>query len=108
MTKRMKYKHWECEVYKGYYGNNSPALILKSIDNKDVVDGEVISVATVNLDEPLEENQAYIKDYSENAGMLSSLIKAGIVKNIIGEKQTGWVTIKLVELNLEGIEDVIN
>ena len=37
--------------------------------------------ATVNLpDRDLEINQVFIKDYSENAGVLDALISAGVLR----------------------------
>ena len=47
-----------------------------------------IATATVNLGEKLPRNQAYIKDYSENTGMLDALKEAGIVKKVVSMEQS--------------------
>jgi hypothetical protein len=72
----MQFREWLCEIRKSTYYNGRTALTL--VDSKT---GDSIAYATVNLpDEFLEPNQVFIKDYSENRGMLEALEKAGIVK----------------------------
>ena len=47
----------------------------------DAKSGEPVATATINLpDIPLSPNQVFIKDYSENEGMLAALEKAGIIE----------------------------
>ena len=76
-------------ISKGRYKNNRRALRL--IDNQN---GELIAVATVNLpNESLEPNEVFIKDYSENKGMLDSLIKNKIISNPIEKIPTGFIKI---------------
>jgi hypothetical protein len=38
------------------------------------------------MGDKLPKDQAYIKDYSENEGMLEALADAGIVKEVIGRR----------------------
>ncbi len=72
----MKFREWVCEVRQATYSNGRTALLLE-----DAKTGESVAVATVNLPhENLEPGQVFIKDYSENHGMLEALEKAGIVK----------------------------
>ncbi len=80
---------FECEVERTTYANGRTALIL--VNTKD---REEVAVATVNLpDAPLKPGEVFIKDYSENKGMLEALEKAGIVK-ATGEKvQSGFVEV---------------
>jgi hypothetical protein len=72
----MRFREWQCDVQVARYPNGRTGLLL--VDPKT---GESVAVATVNLpDEDLEPGQVFIKDYSENSGMLEALEKAGIVK----------------------------
>ena len=71
------FQDWQCRVVRGRYPNGRPAIQLFDVET-DVP----IATATINLPEiPLddEENEVFIKDYSENEGMLQTLMAAGIV-----------------------------
>lgn len=92
----MKYKQWDCEPIVGYYGNGNTAIQL--IDKQDK---SLVAVATINLIDGLPENQAFIKDYSENEGMLEALKDVGIVTKVIGNRRSGYITAPLCELDLE-------
>lgn len=65
--------------------------------------GEYYMDATVNLPEvELAEDEVAIKNYSENEGILETLIEAGVVSSPIRTVQSGWVTIPIVKvLNLD-------
>jgi len=72
----VRFREWECKVERLKYSNGRTALVLIDARNQ-----EEVAVATINLpDQPLEPGQVFIKDYSENAGMLAALEQAGIVK----------------------------
>jgi hypothetical protein len=61
--------------------------------------GEPMAVATTNLvDEEVGPNQAFIKDYSENSGILEVLSAAGIVKDMGVKKFSGYCTYPLVDV----------
>ena len=91
------FKHWTCNVVKRYYSNGRIALQL-------IQDGEPIAVATVNLpDIKLKKDEAIIKDYSENEGMLMALKNAGLIKKEIGTVQSGFVTCPVVQFNMDVI-----
>ena len=94
----MIFKQWDCITKIGYYGNGNTAIQLF-----DKNDGSPVAVATINLIDGLPENQAYIKDYSENEGMLEALKDAGIVTKVIGHRSSGYITAPLCELDLEKI-----
>jgi len=94
----VKFKQWNCKAKRGMYPNGNTAIQLFTED------GEPIAKGTVNLYDKLSKNKAYIKDYSENEGMLESLKEAGIVTEIIGYKQTGFVVVPLCKLNLALLE----
>jgi hypothetical protein len=92
--KTIRFGDWDCVVEKSQYYDGRPALILK-----DVHDGEMVTVATVNLpDVAAGPNEVFIKNYSENEGVLKALLEGGIIK-LTGENvNSGFVTIPKVEL----------
>ena len=67
----------DCVVVKTQYANNGRvALVLV-----DANDGAPVTVATVNFPEAsLASDEAVIKDYSENDGVLDVLVKAKVVE----------------------------
>src|SRR5690606_10426483 len=76
------------------YGNDRPALQLI-----DAEDGSPIATATVNLpDLPAGPNQVFIKDYSENEGMLAALVAEGVVKPTGQTVRSGYVEVPVCEL----------
>ena len=85
----MRFREWLCEVRQATYSNGRTALLLL-----DAKSGESIAVATVNLPhESLEPGQVFIKDHSENRGMLEALEKAGIVKATGETVHSGFVQV---------------
>jgi len=92
--KQIRFKEWDCVVELGRYNNGRPALILN-----DAHDGEQVAVATVNLpNEPAGDHEVFIKDYSENEGILAALEAAGVVKATGGKVGSDFVDIHRVEL----------
>lgn len=86
-----------------YYGNGRRAIRIES-------DEGPIAVASVNLDDnvPCEENEVYIKEWSENAGMTAWLIANKIIKpEILGSEKTGFVTAHRYELTDEALADAL-
>ena len=74
--KTIRFRQWDCLIEKAKYGNGRPALILT-----DSHTGDQVAVATVNLpNESAGKNEVFIKNYSENEGMLVALQAAGIVR----------------------------
>ena len=57
--------------------------------------------ASVNIDGPMEEDEIAIKDYSENIGMLRTLVGAGIVAEPHRWVRSGFVSIPICRM-LEG------
>lgn len=76
--KTVQFKEYKCRVKMGLYENGRRAMQLV-----DAETGEPVLTATSNLvNEPnLGQNQAFIKNYSENSGILDVLIAAGVVKD---------------------------
>lgn len=77
---RVKFKNWNCIVEKKSYYNGRIALVLTEEST-----AEPIATATINIDDYImsegkEKQYTFIKDYSENEGMLEALIHAGIVE----------------------------
>ena len=90
------FKDFQCKVRPVLYPDGNPGLVLE-----DAIDGSAVATATVNLpvqlmkitnyladeqgyleDQSLGSNQPlylFIKDYSENEGMLQLLVSEGIV-----------------------------
>jgi len=92
---KVKFQGFDCEIQQTTYGNGRTALLL--VDAKDPE--HHVAVATVNLpDVPLPSNQVFIKDYSENQGMLDGLEKAGIVKATGAMVETGFVRVPVAEV----------
>lgn len=92
MKKTVKFKEWNCFVKKGEYGNGRTAIQLY-----DAETGEPIATATVNLpDEPIAKGYTFIKDWSENEGMLESL--KDYVEPTGRTVQTGFVEAKEVKI----------
>tara|TARA_R100001082_G_C4314764_1_gene138455 strand:+ start:165 stop:593 length:429 start_codon:yes stop_codon:yes gene_type:complete len=90
------FKSWLCRVVPDKYRNNkSLALTLKEIDT-----GEPIATATINMVDDdaqglinqyfdYEHIPVYIKDYSENQGMLVALQEAGVVSDVVDYYYSG-------------------
>ena len=88
---KVRFKQWDCDVKINHYNNDRIALQLVGEKN-----GEHIATATVNVpDGILEENEVFIKDYSENTGMLACLVEAGIVTDTGRRIQSGFVNIPI-------------
>lgn len=90
---QVQFGEWTCELEFGYYWNGQTAIIFN-----DVEDGERVAVATVCIDEELEENEVAIKDYSENVGMLDALMEAGVVSAPKRYVRSGFVEIPICDL----------
>jgi hypothetical protein len=76
------------------YANGQTAIKLF-----DMADGFPFATATVCVeDNLLKEDEVAIKDYSENAGMLDSLIEAKIVEHPHAFIQSGHVKIPICKL----------
>lgn len=101
--KKMNFKGYECVVAKtNYMNNNNLALVLF---DANVRFGPPVAYITVNTSEILPANQGFVKNYSENDGMMEAIIEAGLVSEVLGTKQFGYVTAPLVEFNLENVGD---
>lgn len=100
--RKMNYEQYKAVVIRSKYVNNDN-LALMLIDEKD---GSLITKITVNTEEKLPEGFGYVKNYSENEGIMEVLQEEGLIKEVLGYKQMGWVTVPLVEFDLEGVDEL--
>ena len=99
----IKYKEWTCNVlFSKYLVTGNTAIMLVDAD-----DGKQITTATVNMGAKLPLDQAYIKTYSENKGMLETLEGSGIVVEVIEYAKYGHAEVPLCRLNMDGITDTM-
>jgi Domain of unknown function (DUF4313) len=89
---KVKFLGHVCDVEVTTYRNGRTALILN-----DARTGEEVTVATVNIPEiPVTPGETFIKDYSENEGVLKALEEAGWVKSTGERVHSGFVEIPKV------------
>lgn len=92
----------KCDVVKLRYQNSRTALelvIAEDDEDRELYKGEPMATATVNMPQvALENNEVIIKDYSENEGMLETLVKAGIVEDTGKVVESGFVVCHICKL----------
>jgi len=100
----------ECYVIPGTYGNNRLALRLVGVTIDHYGMNPPIATATVNIPHAeLPPNCVFIKDWSENKGMVECLIDANIINPVPqGRVTTGFVVAGAYELTAEMIEYIKN
>lgn len=104
----IKFKKWDCKITVAYYspGPTGDAKARKAIMLLDIRNDQLVAVATVNMPGyPCEENQVYVKNYSENRGMLQTLIDNKIVSpDPVSKLDSDYVTIPLMQLTPEAMK----
>lgn len=94
MRIKTKYIDAECIIERGEYSNGRPALVLV-----DAATYERQATATVNLPEvDCPAGHAFIKNYSENEGMLEALVAAGVISEPIAWIEGGYATFPLCKI----------
>jgi hypothetical protein len=93
ITHKSPYGEYQLSLSFAKYANGQTAIKLF-----DMSDGLPFAVATVSVDDQLLEDEVAIKDYSENEGILDSLIEAGVIDNPHEFIQSGWVKIPVCKL----------
>lgn len=76
-------------ILLGEYASGVPLIMIESVD------GERLCVATTNLEgygKYPEEGNVFIKDWSENEGVLDALVKAEIISKPVREVPAGFAT----------------
>lgn len=82
-----------CTVQKFTYTNGRIALQLVSSA------GEPLCTASVNLpDDECPPDHVFIKNWSENEGVLEELIGHGVISESVGSVRTGFVTAALCKV----------
>lgn len=82
MPKKVRFKQWNCVVIKSkYMDNDRIALVLKEEETGEPVATASVNVVDYYFKQQDGENQTFIKNYSENEGILEALIEAGIVED---------------------------
>jgi hypothetical protein len=89
----MKHKGKSLRVQYSKYGNGQNAILLNYASN-----GQSYAVASVAIDQPLRPDEVAIKNYSENEGILESLLEAGIVSPPHRFISSGFVQIPICKM----------
>ena len=92
-----KWKHYSGTIQRARYGHDQSEAWLYV----DTDDGQPIATLTVCLDDPPPDGHVYIKDYSENEGVLAALIEQGMVEDTGKRVPSGWVDVPLVKVLLD-------
>lgn len=100
----IQFKTYKCKVsYSKYITNQRISITLVDYD-----DDYPIAVATVNIpEENLDYNEVAIKNWSENEGILQTLIDAGIINKPHRQVDIGFVKADICYLN-DGLEILKN
>lgn len=93
----VKFREWLCYLDFRWYADNDRLAILLF----DQGDSSPIAYATVNIPEyDLPPNEVIIKDYSENEGMLKTMVESGLMEYTGNKIQTGFVRCPVCKLDL--------
>jgi hypothetical protein len=91
----VRFKDYVCKIVFAQYSNGRTAIELVDAEGWH----EPIARASVNLpDAPLEDDEIFIKDWSENEGMVGALVRAGVVSESIGYEPSGFVMVDKCKL----------
>ena len=92
--KIIKFNGFTGLLQEAEYFNGRKALMLV-----DSFEFEPIATCTVNVpDEPIEEGEVFIKNYSENTGMTDTLVEAGVIEPPHRKFPSGFVQIEVCKL----------
>ena len=93
----VRFLNQDCMLNFDRYRNGRLALSLIFRDEDGFM--EVMTTASVNLPHaPLNEGEMFIKDWSENEGLLQALIDAGVVRRPLRWVTSGYVEVPAVRL----------
>lgn len=76
-----------------------PAIILYDTD------GSVFSIASKNTDDPINEDEVLIKNYSENEGVIEDLIENKIISKPVRWVGVGYVRLAVCKLLIKPDEN---
>ena len=96
LNKELFYNNEKVKCFLSHYNEpmNNAIIMINS-------DDERVAVCSTNLDLELSKNEVFIKNYSENEGMLDFLIKNGVVKAPKKCVDSGFAMIPICELNVD-------
>lgn len=99
----VQFKQWLCVAIAASYGNGN-----KAIELIDPEDGERVAIATVNMiEEKIDSDVVFIKNYSENEGMAASFINANIIyPEPIHSVKAGFVNILAYRLTGKALREI--
>lgn len=90
----IRFRKWNCNLQFEQYNNGRTAITLTEVET-----GDPIAVATVNIPEvELGPDEVLIKDYSENQGILASLVRNSIVSEPLYFYNSVYVQIPICKL----------
>lgn len=99
----LTHKGYECEVVFDLYADNKNVAIILL----DKGDDEIVSVASVNVDHKPADNVVGIKTWSENEGIVDSLVKGNVIKDdLLYMEPTGFVAVEYYQLTDEALTEV--
>ena len=100
------HKGYKCEVHFGRYYNENNAIQLVGGKGTEY-EGEVVSVASVNGEVELANDVVGIKTWSENAGVVQSLVDGGVIEpELLGKEPTGFVEIEHYKLTPVALKEI--
>lgn len=93
-SKIVQFKDWQCRVQMRKYHNGQAAIQLV-----DANDGDAICTASVCLPDHAQlPGWVFIKDWSENQGVLDALIAANVIEDTGQRLPSGFVLVAVCKL----------
>jgi len=93
----LNFNDYNLRVVYAQYDNGRTAITL--IDEED---GMPFTTASVNMpNDDCPKGHVYIKDYSENEGMVKYLQGKGVITEVVSYVNSGFVTVPLCKLKEE-------
>ena len=94
----VKFMDWACKPEVGMYNNGRKAMCII-----DIEDQSPVATATVNIPgEHCDDDEIFVKDYSENEGMVTALMNAKLIKEPHRTVRTGFVAVPVCRLTEQG------
>ena len=96
---RLELAHYTCDncfMEASTYANGRLGLTISAlVKEPDYEYEEPIAVATINIPEaPCPENEIWVKDYSENEGMVKNLVNWGVIEPMVrASVRSGFVIV---------------
>ena len=85
-----------------YVEPKNNALIL------EMLDGSPWATASIIIGEaPIREDLVFIKDYSENEGILNLLKDSGVAKEVVGVCHSGYIDVPVIRIDLNEFEEFV-